>query len=223
MNQQIVSLLDAAALRYGVDPALVRAVAYVESRGEPDAVNKASGAAGVMQLIPATAKALGVKNALDPVENIDAGVRMLANLVRRFGDNSRALFAYNMGPGRLSRGAAVPSTVKQYALNIAARRAVEGGSEASALHAARSANPAKKSLLPSLSASASSLRESLSEERADVLVLRAELSAVTVALDECRATALELRSQLESVTVERDQLKRDLEAYGDTQPESTAS
>lgn len=102
MTSDIVNLLDQAAARYGVPPDLAVAVAQQESGGNPHAVSSA-GAQGVMQLMPATAAALGVSNPYDPAQNIDAGVRFLSQLLGQFGDVALALAAYNWGPGNVSK------------------------------------------------------------------------------------------------------------------------
>ena len=102
MTSDIVNLLDQAAGRYGVPPELAIAVADRESGGNPHAVSSV-GAKGVMQLMPATAAALGVSNPFDAAQNIDAGVRFLSQLLGQFGDTALALAAYNWGPGNVSK------------------------------------------------------------------------------------------------------------------------
>ena len=92
-----------AAAKYGLDHELVMAVISAESGGDPRAVSRA-GAMGLMQLMPATARELGVKDPFDPVENVMAGTRYLSQLVRRYGgDLAKAVAAYNMGPNALER------------------------------------------------------------------------------------------------------------------------
>jgi len=91
-----------AAGRYGLDPSFVAAVARRESGLNPNAVSSA-GAKGVMQLMDATAAMLGVTNPFDPVQNINAGTRYLAQLLNQFaGDAAKALAAYDWGPGAVS-------------------------------------------------------------------------------------------------------------------------
>lgn len=102
----IPQLLQAAAARYGVDPTLVLAVARRESGLNPNAVSPA-GAQGVMQLMPPTAASLGVKNPFDAAQNIDAGVRYLAQLLAKYGDTATALAAYNWGPGSVDKAKTV--------------------------------------------------------------------------------------------------------------------
>ncbi len=94
--------------QFGLSPALVDAVAWAESRHRADAVSPA-GAIGVMQLMPATARSLGVRDARDPVQNIRGGAAYLRAQLDRFdNDLERALAAYNAGPGAVLRHGRVP-------------------------------------------------------------------------------------------------------------------
>ncbi len=99
---------------YGVDPELVRLVIEKESQFNPRAVSR-SGAIGLMQLMPETAKALGVTNSYNPRENVMGGVKFLRRLLDMFnGDIALALAAYHAGPNtvkRLGRVPAIPETV----------------------------------------------------------------------------------------------------------------
>jgi len=104
----VLALLRDAAARHRLDPALVRAVVGVESAFRTDAVSP-KGARGLMQLMPSTAAALGVRDPFDPAQNLDGGARHLAALVQSYrGDLNKALAAYNAGAGAVARHGGVP-------------------------------------------------------------------------------------------------------------------
>jgi soluble lytic murein transglycosylase-like protein len=107
-RQELATMVQAAAKRHNVDAKLALAVAVAESDLQPQAVSPV-GATGVMQLMPETASALGVRNIYDPRENIDGGVRYLKQMLNTFnGDVVKAVAAYNAGPEAVQRYAGVP-------------------------------------------------------------------------------------------------------------------
>jgi soluble lytic murein transglycosylase-like protein len=106
-DASVNEIVDAAAKRYQVDPLLVHSVIQVESAYNQYAVSSA-GAQGLMQLIPSTARELGVKNPFDARENIEAGVRYLKQLQMQFKDDRLALAAYNAGGGAVVRYGTIP-------------------------------------------------------------------------------------------------------------------
>jgi hypothetical protein len=105
---RFTDIINAAANRFDLDPALVQAVIHAESAFNPAAVSP-KGAQGLMQLMPATARELNVANALDARQNILGGANYLARMLQRFdGDTSLATAAYNAGPGTVGRYGGIP-------------------------------------------------------------------------------------------------------------------
>lgn len=101
-------LVRIAASQYHLSANLVKAVISVESSGDPSAISP-SGAAGLMQLMPATATTYGVGNRFDPEENVDGGCAYLHDLMARYHNNiSLALAAYNAGPGAVDASRGIP-------------------------------------------------------------------------------------------------------------------
>jgi peptidoglycan DL-endopeptidase CwlO len=100
-------LFRAAGQRYGVDPALLTAVARQESGFDARAVSPA-GAQGLMQLMPGTAAGLGVTDSFDPAQAVDGAARLLRDLLQRFGQLDLALAGYNAGPGAVLRYDGIP-------------------------------------------------------------------------------------------------------------------
>lgn len=107
-SRSIEEIVADAARMYALPISLVRAVARAESAFRPDAVSP-KGAMGVMQLMPDTARGLGVKDAFDPEENIPAGAKLLRRLLEKYeGRVAEALAAYNAGEGAVARHQGVP-------------------------------------------------------------------------------------------------------------------
>lgn len=100
-------LIRRTANSFDIDPALVKAVVATESNFEPEAVSRV-GAQGLMQLMPATARAMGVERPFKPSENIRGGVRYLRTLLDRFEKVELALAAYNAGPEAVLRHGGIP-------------------------------------------------------------------------------------------------------------------
>jgi hypothetical protein len=104
---EITSSLLAFSWHYQVDPRLVVAVILAESHFRPDATSHA-GAMGLGQLMPGTARGLGVGNAYDPVQNMAGSIRLIRGHLDKYGNLALALSAYNAGPGAVRKYGGVP-------------------------------------------------------------------------------------------------------------------
>lgn len=117
---EINELIDTYSSKNGLDADFVRAVVKQESGFNPNAKSKC-GAMGLMQLMPSTAKGLGVTNALDAEQNIYGGTKYLKGLLDRFGNNKElALAAYNAGPNAVKKYGGIPpyAETQRYVKNI---------------------------------------------------------------------------------------------------------
>jgi len=111
-------IILSAASCHEVDPALIKAVIMVESRYNPHAISK-QGAKGLMQLMPRTARSLGVEDSFNPEHNVNGGVKYLKQLLDEFDDNLKfALAAYNAGSSKVRRYRGIPPIkATQYYVN----------------------------------------------------------------------------------------------------------
>ncbi len=118
-------LIEQAAARNGLDPAVLYGLIQQESGFDPSATSSA-GALGLTQLMPGTAASLGVTEPLNPAQSIEGGARYLGELMRQFGGNtSDALAAYNAGPGAVRQYGGIPPypETQQYVSNVLANAA----------------------------------------------------------------------------------------------------
>jgi soluble lytic murein transglycosylase-like protein len=114
MPKYLSTIIEEAAAKYALDPNFLAAMAFKESAFNPNAVSR-RGAQGILQLMPRTAKSLGVTDAFDPRQNVFAGAKYIRQLLDRFdGDAERALAGYNLGPERIAKEGprATPGVVK---------------------------------------------------------------------------------------------------------------
>ena len=125
-DTKIDSYIADSGRRHGVDPVLLYAIMHRESAFKRNAVSY-KGARGLMQLMPATAARLGVRNIFDPQQNIDGGARYMKFLLNRFGGDVRlALAGYNAGEGAVDKYSGVPPyrETREYVRRIGERYAM---------------------------------------------------------------------------------------------------
>jgi hypothetical protein len=139
-SPEIAAMVDQAAKAHAVDPLLVDSIIQVESNYNPYAISS-KGAEGLMQLMPPTARMLGVSNSFDPKQNIEAGVRYLKQLQDQYQDDRLALAAYNAGPAAVQKYKLVPPfrETQDYVYQVGkrygdARKTAEEAAAAQAAH-----------------------------------------------------------------------------------------
>lgn len=127
-SPDLQKIISDAAGSAGLDSRLLEAMIGAESGFNPDAISP-KGAAGLAQLMPATARALGVTDVRDPAQNVRGGARYLAQMLSKFGTPQLALAAYNAGPGAVQRARGVPANgeTPEYVRRVMARFAALGG------------------------------------------------------------------------------------------------
>ena len=119
-KEEINGLIEAYSQKNGLDPDFVRAVVKQES-GFNEKATSHCGAAGLMQLMPGTAKSLGVVDRYDAEDNVKGGTKMLANLLKTYGGNKElALAAYNAGGGAVKKYGGIPpyGETQRYVKNV---------------------------------------------------------------------------------------------------------
>lgn len=117
-GQRMETAIRDASIRFGVDPRLIRSVIRHESNYDPKAVSY-RGAMGLMQLMPGTARELGVTCAFDPRQNVLGGSRYLRRMRDQLGSWPRALAAYHAGPARVRSGR-LPRETQRYVARVLA-------------------------------------------------------------------------------------------------------
>ena len=108
MPKSYTGYVDQMADKYGVPRAHVRAIYENETASGKNVRSSSAGAQGHMQLMPSTAKEMGVADIADPYQNIEGGVKYYAKMLKKFGDPVVAAAAYNAGPGNVSKYGGIP-------------------------------------------------------------------------------------------------------------------
>ena len=143
-------MVEQSARAHAVDPLLVQSVIQVESNYNHYAVSP-KGAEGLMQLMPGTARLLGVSNSFDPAQNIEAGVKYLKYLQDLYQDDRLALAAYNAGPKAVEKYKSIPpyAETEDYVKQVGKRYQAAKRDEASSVgESAAPVTPAAEAAAP---------------------------------------------------------------------------
>ena len=165
-REALEPIIQEAAALHGVDPDLVKAVIQTESRFDPRA-QSGVGAQGLMQLMPRTAKAVGIEDPFDARQNIFGGVKYLSQMMQRYdGNTALALAAYNAGPGNVRRHRGVPpfGETRGYVTKIAKLLADSDSDAAFSVPAYRA--PVRKARVSSRSARRAGVKKASMTSRA---------------------------------------------------------
>ena len=130
-SREISLLISESAKKEEISPALLEAVILTESKFDKKAVSHV-GAIGMMQLMPGTARMLGVDDPFDPVQNLEGGIKYLSQLSDKYqGDLVKTLAAYNAGPGRVDSYGGVPpfAETQKYVKNVLSMYRKNSGSD----------------------------------------------------------------------------------------------
>lgn len=171
ISERFDALIAQASIVSGVPAPLLKAVVSAESNYNPSALSP-KGALGLMQLMPATARELGVHDRANPIENVLGGARYLAQMHEKFGDWTLAVAAYNAGPGAVGRSGGVPNNKEtpNYVRTVAKRyRSFAGDSVDAAIMQdfERFTNPSRRQASPTTQLEPMTLEEFRSQVRVE--------------------------------------------------------
>jgi cell wall-associated NlpC family hydrolase len=192
-STQYDSMIQQAARDQGVDPALLKGLVQAESGFNNSSVSSV-GAQGLTQLMPDTARGLGVTNSFDPLQNLEGGARFLAGALQRFGGNEQlALAAYNAGPAAVERYGGIPPFAETQAyvprvLGYAAQYRAEGFGQTPATTVPATTVPGTTTPSPLPAASALGGTTAVSSSDA-ATIANAEATAPTAAAQHAVAVA----------------------------------